>query len=46
MLTQRIIVKNVIFCVREFNIKSSVLLPNSVLYHWIEFLSGYLMIST
>ena len=31
MLTQRITVKNVFFCVCEFNINSSVLLPQSVL---------------
>ena len=46
MLTQRIIVKNVFFCFRKFNINPSVLLPHSVLYHWIGFSSGYLMILT
>ena len=29
MFTERIIVKNVFFCVPEFDIKSSVFLPNS-----------------
>ena len=33
MFTQRIIVKNVFLCVREFDIKSSVLLLHSGLYH-------------
>ena len=46
MLTQRMIVKTVFFCVREFNINSSILLPQSVLYHQIGHLSGYLMILT
>ena len=46
MLTQGIIVKNVFFVFCKFNKKSSVLLPQSVLYHWIGFASGYLMIST
>ena len=45
MLTQRIIVKNV-SCFRKFNINSSVLLSHSVLYLWIGFSSGYLMILT
>ena len=31
MLTQRIIVKNVFFCFRAFNINSSVMWPYSVL---------------
>ena len=44
MFMQRIIVKNVFF--RKFNINSSVLLPHSVVYHWIGFSSGYLMILT
>ena len=33
MFMERIIVKNVFFCVRGFDIKSSVLSPNSGLYH-------------
>ena len=32
MFTERTIVKNVFFCVREFHIKSSVLSLNSALY--------------
>ena len=33
MFTEKIIVKKCLFCVRAFDIKSSVLLPNSGLYH-------------
>ena len=44
MFTERIIIKNVFLVFREFDIKSSVLLPNRCLYHLIGFLSGYLMI--
>ena len=35
-----------LFCFPEFNINSSILLPHSLSYHWIVFLSGYLMILT
>ena len=46
MLMQRIIVKNVFFVFVSSNKNFSVLLPHSVLYHWIGFSSGYLMILT
>ena len=42
MFTERINCEKCLFCVREFDIKSPVLLPNSGLYHLIGYSSGYL----
>ena len=41
MFMQRLILKNVFFCIPGFHIKCTGLLSYHGLHHWIGFLSGY-----